>query len=188
MRMSRDFFRGGIPTGFRDGARGIRLVVISLVIALSGCSYYSFTGASVPTHLNTVAIPLVEDLSVSIADDLDERLTRLLTDRFVGQTRLRLAVDETDADAVLAARIERVSVEPVAVGGGDRATQNRVTVTVRVIYTDQIEDRDLLERTFTAALNYDPTQGDERTAETTAILGALENVADDVFTAATSNW
>lgn len=157
-------------------------------MVLPGCSYYSFTGATIPSHLNTVAIPLVEDLSVSIADDLDERLTRLFTDRFVGQTRLRLSTDETEADAVLAGRIERVTVEPVAVGGGDRATQNRVTVTVRVIYTDRVEDREILQRSFTAAVNYDPTQGDERTAESAAIISALENVADDVFTAATSNW
>ncbi len=159
-----------------------------LALLIPGCGYYSFTGATIPAHLGTVAIPLVEDLSISIADDLDERLTRLLTDRFVGQTRLQLAVDETDADAVLAGRIERVTVEPVAVGGGDRATQNRVTVTVRVLYTDRVEDRELLERNFTAAVNYDPTQGDERAAETAAIIAALENLADDVFTAATSNW
>lgn len=155
---------------------------------LSGCGYYSFTGATIPAHLGSVAIPLVEDLSISIADDLDERMTRLLTDRFVGQTRLQLAVDPADADAVLSAQIDRVTVEPVAVGGGDRATQNRVTVSVRVIYMDQVEDRELLERTFTAAVNYDPSAGDERAAETAAIISALENVADDVFTAATSNW
>lgn len=165
-----------------------RLIWFVLILVLPGCGYYSFTGATIPSHLNSVAIPLVEDLSVSIADDLDERLTRLFADRFVGQTRLRLSTDETEADAVLAGRIERVTVEPVAVGGGDRATQNRVTVSVRVIYTDRVQGEELLQRTFSASVNYDPTQGDERAAETAAIISALESVADDVFTAATSNW
>lgn len=165
-----------------------RMRSILLIGLLSGCGYYSFTGATIPPHLNSVAIPLVEDLSTAIADDIDERLTRLFADRFVGQTRLQLAVDESDADAVLLGRIERITVAPVAVGGGDRATQNRVTVTVRVTYTDEVEDQEILERTFTAAMNYDPTLGDEREAEIAAIIGALENIADDVFTAATSNW
>lgn len=168
----------------------IRLVaaVFVLLTVLTACSYYSFTGATIPSHLNTVAIPLVEDQSISIVDDLNERMTRLLTDRFVGQTRLRLSTDETEADAVLLGRIERITVEPVAVGGGDRATQNRVTVTFRAIYTDRAQDQELLSRSFSASANYDPTAGDERAAETAAIVRALENVADDVFTAATSNW
>ncbi len=165
-----------------------RLATLLMIGIVSGCGYYSFTGATIPAHLNSVAIPLVEDLSISIADDLDERLTRLFTDRFVGQTRLQLAVDESDADALLAGRIERVTVAPVAVGGGDKSTQNRVTVTVRVSYLDQVQDEEVLDRTFTASVNYDPTLGDEREAETAAIVSALENIADDVFTAATSNW
>jgi hypothetical protein len=76
----------------------------------------------------------------------------------------------------------------VAVAGGDIATQNRVTVTVSVRYMDQAEDREVLQRSFTGTANYDASAGIDRDVEIAAILRALQNVADDVFTAATSNW
>jgi hypothetical protein len=163
-------------------------VILALVAGMSGCGFYSFTGASIPPHLRTIAVPLFEDLSVSVADDLDERMTRLLIDRFVGQTRLQLETSAPDADALLTGRIDRISVEPVAVAGGDIATQNRVTVTVSVRYMDQAEDREVLQRSFTGTANYDASAGIDRDVEIAAILRALQNVADDVFTAATSNW
>lgn len=169
--------------------RGSRAAALFAAVALlTGCAYYSFTGASIPQHLATVAIPLVDDASVSLADDADVQLTRFLTDRFIGQTRLQLSTDESEADAVLNARIERIAVEPVAVGGGDVALENRVTVSVRAEYLDMVQDRELVQRTFTASVNYDPSIGDERILEVEAISEALRNVADDIFTAATSNW
>jgi hypothetical protein len=168
----------------------IRHLLPMLLVAalLSGCGYYSFTGATIPGHLRTVSIPLIEDRSVSVADDLDERMTRLLIDRFVGQTRLQLETTPEEADALLTGRIDRITVEPVAVAGGDVATQNRITVTMNVRYFDQAEDREVFQRSFTGTANYDAAAAGDRDVEIAAILRALQNVADDIFTAATSNW
>jgi hypothetical protein len=190
MRSRRDVPDGGSHTslcGIRYSLLSVALLATSMLLA-AGCGFYSFTGASIPPHLRTIAVPLVEDVSVSVADDLDERMTRLLIDRFVGQTRLQLETSQPDADAVLSGRIERITVEPVAVAGGDIATQNRVSVTVSVRYFDQAEDREVLQRSFTGTANYDASAGGDREVEVAAILRALQNVADDIFTAATSNW
>ena len=78
-----------------------------LLVLLSGCGYYSFSGASIPAHLTTIAIPLAEDRSSSPIAILDETLTELLVDRFVRQTRLSLVENEDEADIVLTAQITR---------------------------------------------------------------------------------
>lgn len=168
--------------------RPFLFLLAAMLVFAPACGYYSFTGASIPAHLRTISIPLIEDLSVSVADDADERLTRFLVERFVGQTRLQLETSEPDADAVLSGRIDRITIEPVAVGGGDLATQNRITVTVNMRYFDQAEDREVFQRSFTGTANYDASAGGDRDVEIAAILRALQNVADDIFTAATSNW
>lgn len=162
--------------------------VLLLPLLLSGCAYYSFTGATIPQHLNTVAIPFVEDNSVSTLTTLDEQLTRLLVDRFVGQTRLSLTTDEADANALLRVRIDRYQNQPTSVSGDERATRNRVTLSVTVTYTDQVEDREILQRTFTGFDEYDPFGAAGLDGEATAAANALEIIADDIFTAATSNW
>ena len=158
-----------------------------LVLAFAGCGYYSFTGATIPEQLGTIAVPLVENNASSPITTLDQNLTDLLIDRFVGQTRLVLEPTETDADALLQARIQRYANEPTSVSGDERATRNRVTLTVAVDYTDQTQDEELLQRTFTGFSEYDPvTEG--LSGEEEAARAALEIIADDIFTAATSNW
>jgi len=163
------------------------LLVLLLAVLLPACAYYSFTGATIPERFETIAIPLAEDNSRSPLPTLDEELTERLTNRFVRQTRLTLETTEADADAVLTTTIARYVNEPTAVRGDERAAQNRVTIAVRVRYLDQVEDRPLVDRTFTSFEQYDPV-ADGPDGEEAAALAALDNIADDIFTAATSDW
>ena len=170
-------------------SRSINLCFAGLLLLAGGCRIYSFTGASIPSHLSTVAIPLVEDNSVNTLTGLDEQLTEMLLQRFVRQTRLSLSTNEDEADAVLRVRIDRYGNAPASVGGNERATLNRVSLSVFVTYRDQKENSDILDRTFTSFEEYDPSDPEQGlTGETDAAIAALEKIADDIFTAATSNW
>ena len=163
-----------------------RIVNICLLLALlagTGCSYYSFTGATIPEHLGTIAIPLVEDNTISTVSSLDSELTSLMIDRFVRQTRLSLETNESTADALLSVVISRYDNTPTSVSGNELATRNRVSITIMVRY--QVQNKELLNRTFSAFEEYDPFNPSQ---EETAAFAALEKIADDVFTAATSNW
>ena len=160
--------------------------LIACLLSLSSCGYYSFTGATIPAHLNTIAIPLVIDNSINTIPSLGDELTERLVNRFVNQTRLSLAPNEEEADALLSVEIQRYNNAPSSVSGDERAARNRVTISVSVVYEDQVEEKELLRRTFSNFEEYDPLLGIDEEVE--AAIAALENVADDVFTAATSNW
>ncbi len=163
--------------------------LIGTAVLVSACGVYSFSGATIPDHLQTIAIPLVEDNSVNALTALDEQFTEMLLQRFVRQTRLRLETTETDADALLRVRIDRYANVPASVGGDERATLNRVTLAATVTYRDQTNDTDLLSRSFTAFEEYDPSDPElGLSGENEAAIAALEKIADDIFTAATSNW
>ncbi len=54
-------------------------------------------------------------------------------------------------------------------------------------YVDQTEDEELLNQTFSGAANYNPVEAG-LDGERQAAQNALENVADDIFSTATSNW
>ncbi len=165
----------------------VLLAAVIIPVYFGACAYYSFTGATIPSHLDTVAIPLADDVSTSSLTNLGDELTRLFVDRFVGQTRLSLETENADADAVLTAEIRRYMNEPAAVGGEAQATLNRITITVFATYYDQVNDVEIFERTFSASDEYDPAV-EGLAGEETAAAAALENIADDVFTAATSDW
>ncbi len=163
-----------------------RLVLIGTIFFLQSCSYYSFSGVSIPSHLSTIAIPLAEDQSIGPLTLLDESLTELMIERFVRQTRLTLVEDETEADLLLTAQITRYTNAPTSVTGQERAQYNRVSISVAAQYVNQVDD-DALQRTFSGFDDYDALEGGLE-AEESAALAALENIADDLFTAATSNW
>lgn len=160
--------------------------LVGCLLSFTGCGYYSFTGATIPAQLNTIAIPLVIDNSINTIPSLGDELTERLVNRFVRQTRLSLAPNEEEADAVLTVEIQRYNNAPSSVSGDERAARNRVTISVSVVYEDQVEEKELLRRTFSNFEEYDPLLGIEE--EVNAAIAALENVADDIFTAATSNW
>ena len=153
-----------------------------------GCGYYSFTGVAIPEHVNTIAIPVLEDRARSSLPNLGDELTEMLIGRFVSQTRLSLVSDDLGADTVLSGTIDRYDNRPASVGGQERATTNRVSITVTVVYADRLKNEDMISRrSFSAFGEYDPLE-DGLEGESDAAREALEQIADDIFNAATSNW
>lgn len=176
----------GRTVGFGT-AMHLRAAVLLLVgCTASACGYYSFSGATIPAHLGTISIPIVEDNSISTLTGLDDRMTDLLVDRFVRQTRLSLESDVDQADALLEVTLSQYRNVPSSVSGDEQATRNRVTISARALYTDRTSGETLLDRTFSSFEEYDPLLDPDEEGRAASV--ALEKIADDIFTAATSNW
>lgn len=169
---------------FRGLLIGGLLCIVTGTVA--GCAFYGFSGSSIPSHLSTIAIPIAADNTASPVSTLGRDLTNRLTDRFIGRTRLSLNNNESETDAVLTAQIQEYTNTPTGVSGDERATSNEVRIEVEVRYYDQVKDSTMMNQSFTGTTTYDPTQGLGR--EEVAARTALENVADDIFTTATSDW
>lgn len=172
-----------------SASQGWRTWGVALVIAVSlaGCTFYGFSGASVPSHLESIAIPIAQDNTTSPFPNLGRDLTNILTDRFTGRTSFSLNNNETNADAVLRARVQRYSNRPTGVGGDERASTNTVSIRVRTRYYDQVRDSTMVEEDFTGSAEYDPTESG-LDGEREAAQLALERVGEDIFTNATSSW
>ncbi len=163
------------------------LAVIGVMAMASGCGFYSLTGASIPDDIQTVAIPLADLDAATPVSTLADDLTRLVIDRMVRQTRLDLETDEADADAVLTMRITQYRASPAALASDDRAQLTRVSISVQARYARQGSDEPIFDRAFQGNADYDPVAvGPSGEIDAAAI--ALAEIADDVFTAATSNW
>jgi hypothetical protein len=169
-----------------DPPRRRAALLVAALLAFSGCAYYGFSGASIPAHLATVAVPLADDRARSGPPGLDQTLTEALIERFADRSRLALTPDEGEADAVVQATIERYAVAPAAVTGDNVAALNRLSVSVRVVVTDRVQQRAMLDRAFQASEDFDPAEGLD--GEARAARAAIEQVARDAFTAATSDW
>lgn len=156
-------------------------------VALTGCIRYSFTGASIPAGVNTIYIPFFTDRSNSGVGDLSDRLDEALVNRFVNQSRLRLASSETDADAVLDGTITGYTNKPFSISGDERANQNQVSITVSATFSYTKNESPEWTKSFSGSFNYDPTD-DPINGEQEAATEALKQISNNIFNDAVSNW
>lgn len=168
--------------------RKISLVIgLFVIIFLSGCIRYSFTGTSIPENVNSVYIPFFADQSSSGVGNLSDRLNDALIDRFINQTRLQLANSRASADAVLEGSITNYTNGPFSITGNDQTSRNEVTISVRATYQFVEKEKSEWNKTFSGAATYD-TNEDPIEGESVAAEEALGRVADNMFNDAVSGW
>jgi hypothetical protein len=166
------------------GAVVLRWLIVGAV-ASAGGGCYSFTGASVPPHLKTVAIPLVDDQSGFGEPGLRERFTTELTNLFVSDNSLEVA-DRSKADAILEGVVTSITDAPSTIEQGDQVTKRRITVSTRFVLKDMKLRRTMWEKTFSNWGDY-PSGGGPSQRQG-GLSEAIRKVSEDVLLEAVSGW
>lgn len=163
------------------------VIILILTGALGGCLQYSFTGTSIPSDVSTIYIPFFADQSSGGLGDLNDRLNQALIQRFVNQSRLSLSGSEENADAIIDGVIQSYQSRPFSVGGDQQANLNQVQISIRASFMYVREDAPLWDKSFSGSATYDvlenPVDGEVAAAEE-----ALQQIANNMFNDAVSNW
>ncbi len=163
------------------------VLLVALLIGISGCISYSFTGTSIPSDVRTIYIPFFPDRSQSGLGDLSDRLNRALINRFVNQSRLSLNNDQDESDAFVEGAIQTYVNRPFSIGGDEQANLNEIQITVRATFQYTSDDEPLWTKNFTGSATYDvlenPVDGEIAAAET-----ALQQISNNMFNDAVSSW
>ncbi|MEW6511303.1 MAG: LptE family protein [Bacteroidota bacterium] len=162
-----------------------RAFAVAVGAALLGGCVYSFTGASVPAHLKTVAIPLVDDQSGLGEPGLRETFTTELIQLFTTDNSLEVA-DRRTADAILEGSILSVADAPAVVAQGEQVTRRRITVTARFAFQDMKLRKKVWDRNFSNWGEYDSGGGLSQRQE--GLQDALKKIAEDVLLETVSGW
>jgi hypothetical protein len=162
------------------------IVLIAVFSGCAGCPY-SFTGASVPPHIDTIAIPMFDDRSGFGDPRLREIITAEVTQRFESDGNLRIAERNT-ADSILEGVITRVSDDiSVVEGGADRASVRRVTISIQIIWQDVIERKVLFETSVSNWGEYDVGAGGPAQRQE-GIIEAVRKLSEDILLATIARW
>ena len=123
----------------------IRTLLFVIWAALNtSCMYYSMAG-SIPAHINSIAIPIVENQTAEFG--MSESVTENLLVKFNEENILRVT-DEDQATSILRGTITRVSDAPYTFTKEEAVTEYRFTVHMKVEWYDVREDKNLLEKSF----------------------------------------
>ena len=162
-------------------------MLLALVAAtLGGCTVkYSFSGASIPLEAKTVSVPYFPNNAPMVAPSLSSTLTDALQDKFARQTKLQLV--STGGDLAFEGEITNYTSTPAAITSAETAAMNRLTITVKVKFTNIYEPQNNYNKSFSAFAEYDATSL-LQDIQDTLITEICEQLVQDMFNAAVANW
>ena len=165
------------------------LALIVVGLAASGCIFmrggYSFSGASIPDAAKTFSVAYFPNNAPMVSPTLSTMLTEALRDKFLRQTKLQM-VNE-DGDFAFEGEITGYSSTTASVSSDNYAQLNRLTITVKVRFTNAIDETMSFNKTFSAYEDYDSTQLLTE-VEGTLIPEIVDKIVTDIFMASASNW
>lgn len=146
---------------------------------------YSFTGASIPVQAKTISIEYFPNQAPIVVSSLSQVLTEALRDRFTAQTPLNLVPG--NGDLHIEGYITGYSTQPVAIQGNEQAALNRLTVTVKVKFTNKFDEKANFEQTFSRFEDY-PFTANLNAVQDGLIQQIVDALVDDIFNKAVVNW
>jgi len=159
-------------------------MIVTGAMLIPGC-HYSFTGASVPPHIKSVAIPLIRDQSGFGDPRLPEEFTSSLVEQFLRDNTLEVTNRET-ADSMLEGTIISVRDEPVVVEPGEQVRKRRITITAAMRYEDLKLRKTVWQKDFSNWGDYESGAG--LTQRDTGIKEAIRKLCEDILIQTVSNW
>lgn len=157
-------------------------------LAAGGCGVaikYSLSGASIPPDAKTFSVAYFPNNATMVSPILSSTLTDALVDIFSRRTRLTQV--EEGGDFAFEGEIVNYTSATASVSSDDYALLNRLTITVKVRFTNAVDEKASWSRTFTAYEDYDSTLLLTE-AEGTLIPEIVDKLVTDIFQAAASNW
>ncbi len=178
------FLPGGNRAWRMSGCATRAGVSVVMALVFAGC-VYSFKGGTVPAHLKTVAIPLVQDQSGYGDPTLRDGLTQQLVDRFTNDNTLQVT-DRNTADSILEGVVVDVKDAPSAVQAGEQVTARRITVTVHMTFQDLKLRKKIWERDFSNWGDY--PSGGGLTQRNDGVHEAIRKLTEDILNETVAGW
>lgn len=163
------------------------LIIIAILIASTqSCKVsYTLSGASIAPEVKTVSVQYFTNRAPLALTNLDQYITNELRDKFKSQTSLTVVNDVGHLN--FEGEIIKYETRPTAIVGDETAAQNRLTITARVKFTNEIEPEYNFDYDFTRYADYDSNL-DLAQVEQDLVEEIVEQLIDDIFNRAVVNW
>ena len=161
------------------------LIILAAVLCLGACGIYSFSGTSIQPDVNSITINLFEYRAMRVNPALSYDLTEAIRNQFRRMTRLEQV--EMDGDMELSGEITGYDVTAAAVTADEVAARNKLTVTVKVTFTDKKHPEEDFDKSFSSYAEYDSSSTLDA-VESSLCAEIIEKLVEDIFNAAVAQW
>ncbi len=132
--------------------------LFTAMVLLSSCTIsYKFNGASIDySKIKSIAIADFPNNSALVNPTLSSDFSEGLRDIFQRQTRLQ--VTRRDGDLELEGEIIDYNLTPMAIASDSYSAQTKLTMVVKLIFTNNVDPDESFERSYTAYQIFDSSQ------------------------------
>ena len=160
------------------------------ILLLGGCSIsYKLTGTSIDyTQVKSISIKDFPNMAPRVYGPLAQRFTDELKNRYVRQTKLQMLRENGTLD--LEGEITGYELTPQAVrddGNTALAALTRLTLTVRVRYTNRVNPDKDFEQSFSSYKEFDNSRTIDQVQDELC-RELIDNIVTQIYNATVADW
>lgn len=161
----------------------LTLLISATLLLLASC--YSFRGTSIPENVNTYYIAPFKNNALNSAPALATNFTEALKEKV--RTQSRLVYTETDPHVEFLGTIVDYRVTSEAPGPNEIVAINRLTINTAVEFVNHLAPDQNWKNNFSFFFDF-PSSTDLSAIEEQAIETILDQLVEDIFNKAFTNW
>lgn len=166
--------------------RILRIILPTLLLtAAVSCGIYSFSGTSIQPDVKSLSVEYFENKALKVNPSLSSSLSDALIEKYRKLTPLDILSEMGDLN--VAGEIINYDTKPMAVTKDEQASQNRLTIVVKIYFTNKLHPEEDFEKTFSAYADYDANEMLDAVEETLC-EEIIEKLVEDIFNATVANW
>ena len=154
-------------------------------LLVHSCGIYSFSGTSIQPDVHSISIHYFEYKALRVNPTLSNDITEALKDQF----RRFTTPEQVDAGGApdIVGEIIGYDVKAMGITANEVASQNRLTVNVKIYFTNNKYPEDNIEQSFSAYADFDATQSLDA-VESTLCEDIIDQLVEDIFNATVAQW
>ena len=161
------------------------IFILIIATTFSGCSVYNFTGTG-KIDAKTFQVNFFQNNADLIEPGIDRDFTLALQDLIQNQTNLNLV--SAGGDLIYEGEIVDYRITPMTATADQQASQNRLTIRIKVRFSNKKKEADDFEKTFEFYKDYPAQEQLVGSLLNSAIKEIYDRITQDVFNESLAKW
>ncbi len=161
------------------------ILILIICFSINSCSVYNFTGTG-KIDAKTFQVNFFQNNAELVQPGIDRTFTLNLQDLIQNQTNLNLV--KNGGDLTYQGEIIDYRITPMMATADIQAAQNRLTIRVKVQFTNKNKEADDFDKTFEFFYDYPAAKQLSGSDLDGAIKIIFERITQDVFNESLAKW
>lgn len=164
------------------------LSILLATFVLVGCTIsYKFNGTVIDyTKVKTISIIDFTNQAAMVYAPLTITINEQLKDKYTRQTRLEV-LNKEGGDLEIEGEVIGYDIAPQSIGSNAVAPETRLTIRIRVRYTNNTNSEEDFEKTYSAYRNFDSSKL-ITDVQDQLIEEIVEEIVDNIYNETVANW